>query len=174
MGLRTIVLGVILTSMVVGGVAITTLAKASTLTPDFNALSRHDTTALRDGDFDGDGRVDELYLVSEADTGRVAIHVRLNKFDGAQDVRVTSLDTGNAAPNIHVVGAGVYAADCGTYTTECASAGVRTTHDSFIVSLDSDTSVLLHWQTDHFETDFVRNDEARMAHALSALYALNP
>jgi hypothetical protein len=174
MGLRTIVLGVILTSMVVGGVAITKLAHASTLTPDFNALSRHDTTALRDGDFDGDGRVDELYLVSEADTGRVAIHVRLNTADGAQDIRVTSLDSGNAAPNVHVVGAGVYAADCGTYTTDCANAGVHTQHDSLIVSLDNDTSVLLHWQNDHFETDFVRNDEARMAHALSALYALNP
>lgn len=173
MRMRTVVLGTLLAALAAGGMMIATLADASTLTPDFNTLSRPSQTLARSGDFDGDGRTDELYMVGEADTGRVAVHVRLNTVNGDQDIRVTSVDSGNATPNLHVAAAGLYQADCGTYTTDCATAGIHTTSDSLILGLDGDTTVLLHWQGDHFETDFIRNDEARMARAFSALYALN-
>ena len=171
--MRTIVLGTLLAALAAGGAMIANLADAATLTPDFNTLSRPGQTLTRTGDFDGDGRTDELYMVNEADTGRVAIHVRLNTARGDQDIRVTSLDSGNTTPNLHVAAAGLYQADCGTYTTDCATSGIRTTQDSLILGLDGDTTVLLHWQDGHFETDFIRNDEARMARAFSALYALN-
>jgi len=171
--MRTVVLGTLLAALAVGGVMIATLANAATLTPDFNSLSRPSQPLASTGDFDGDGRMDEMYMVSEADTGRVAIHVRLNTVRGDQDIRVTSIDSGNTTPNLHIAAAGVYQADCGTYTTDCSAAGIRTTQDSLILGLDGDTTVLLHWQGDHFETDFIRNDEARMARAFSALYALN-
>jgi len=173
MRMRTVVLGTLLAALAVGGVLIASLANAATLTPDFNTLDRPSQPLVRTGDFDGDGRMDELYMVSEADTGRVAIHVRLNTVKGDRDIRVTSLDSGNSTPNLHVAAAGFYQADCGTYTTDCAITGIRTTQDSLILGLDGDTTVLLHWQGDHFETDFIRNDEARMARAFSALYALN-
>lgn len=173
MRMRTVVLGTLLAALAAGGMMIASLADASTLTPDFNSLSHSSQTLAHSGDFDGDGRTDELYMAGEADTGRVAIHVRLNTVNGDEDIRVTSVDSGNSTPNLHVAAAGVYQADCGTYTTDCATAGIHTTNDSLILGLDGDTTVLLHWQGDHFETDFIRNDEARMARAFSALYALN-
>jgi len=173
MGMRAVVLGIVLALLAIGGAMITTLAHAATLTPDFNSLSHPAQPVSREGDFDGDGRIDELYMVSEADTGRVAVHVRLNTVAGNRDIRVTSLDSGDATPNLHVVSAGLYPADCGTYTTDCAANGIQADHDSLVLGLDGDTTVLLHWQSDHFEQDFIRSDEARMARALSALYALN-
>ena len=173
MRMRTVVLGSLLAALVAGGVLIANLASAATLTPDFSTLSRPSQSMASTGDFDGDGRSDELYMINEVNTGRVAIHVRLNTVHGDQDIRVTSLDSGNTTPNLHVAAAGVYQSDCGTYTTACDAAGIRTTHDSLILGLDGDTTVLMHWQGDHFETDFIRNDEARMARAFSALYALN-
>lgn len=173
MRMRIVVLGTLLAGLAACGLMIAPLANASTLTPDFNTFSRSGQSIARSGDFDGDGRTDELYMVSEADTGRVAVHVRLNTVKGEQDIRVTSIDSGNTTPNLHVAAAGVYQADCGTYTTDCVATGIRTTQDSLILGLDGDTTVLLHWQGDHFETDFIRNDEARMARAFSALYALN-
>jgi len=173
MRMRSVLLGSVLALMMTGGAMIASQAGAATLMPDFNTLSRPDQTLVRSGDFDGDGRTDELYMVAEADTGRVAIHVRLNRAEGVKDIRVTSLDSGNATPNLHVAAAGFYQADCGTYTTDCASNGIRTLQDSLILGLDGDTTVLLHWQGDHFEQDFIRNDEASLARALSALYALN-
>jgi len=173
MRMRTVVLGILLAGLAAGGAMIASLADAATLTPDFNTLGRAEQPVSRAGDFDGDGRTDELYMVSEANTGRVAVHVRLNRAAGSEDIRVTSIDSGNATPDLHIAAAGVYQADCGTYATDCATAGIRTLQDSLILALDGDTTVLLHWRDDHFETDFIRNDEARMARAFSALYALN-
>jgi hypothetical protein len=171
--MRTVVLGTLLAALAAGGLMIASLADAATLMPDFNVLDRPQQPLTRTGDFDGDGRSDELYMVGEANTGRVAIHVRLNTAQGDRDIRVTSIDSGNAMPNLHIATAGLYQADCGTYATDCTLSGIRTAQDSLILGLDGDTTVLLHWQGDHFETDFIRNDEARMARAFSALYALN-
>lgn len=154
--------------------ALTASAHASTLIPDLSPVHADAPTLPRGGDFDGDGRQDDLYLSDESDTGRVAVHVRLNTAAGARDIRVTSLDMGaDSALDLAVVPAGAYAADCGNYATNCG-AGIATAHDSLMLGLGSGSSVLLHWQNDHFETDFVRDDEAEMARALSALYAANP
>ncbi len=150
-----------------------TAAHGATLTPDLHAQKAPVT--LRTGDFDGDGRVDTLYLVDEADTGRVAVHVRLDTASGPKDIRVTSLDTGSAAaPDLRVVPAGSYAADCGSYATGCTSAPVEASHDSIMVAIDGTTTVLAHWQGDHFEQDFVKNADSLLAHAVAALYAVNP
>ncbi|WP_349320474.1 hypothetical protein [Asticcacaulis sp. MM231] len=173
MMVRAYVLGVLTALIALGGVAISTLAKASTLTPDLSRPSVTDHTLSRDGDFDGDGRRDDLYLVSEADTGRIAVHIHLNRVSGTQDIRVTAFDGGATAPDLRVVKAGRYQAECGTFTSDCATAGINAAHDSLMLGLDGATGLLLHWQGDHFEQDFVRSDEAAMAHAFSALYALN-
>lgn len=150
-----------------------TSVQAATLTPDLHGQKA--PAALRTGDFDGDGRVDTLYLVDEPDTGRVAVHVRLDTVSGPKDIRVTSLDTGSAAaPDLRVVPAGSYAADCGSYATGCTSAPVEATHDSIMVALDGTTTVLAHWDRDHFEQDFVKNADSLLAHAVAALYAVNP
>lgn len=173
MRIRSVVLGSVLSFTLTCGALISSLANAATLMPDFSVLNRSEQNLARSGDFDGDGRIDELYMVTEADTGRVAIHVRLNRADGPQDLRVTSLDSGNRAPNLHIAAPGFYQADCGSYTTDCATNGIHTLQDSLILGLDGDTTVLLHWQGNHFEQDFIRNDEARLARTFSVLYALN-
>ena len=149
-------------------------AQASSLTPDLHAAHLAKTELDRSGDFDGDGRADTLYLVDEPETGRVAVHVRLDINGAPQDIRVTSLDMDvDSSLDLAVVRAGPYASDCGSFSTGC-SGKVIALHDSLMLNLGSGTSVLMHWQGDHFETDFVRNDEASMARALAALYAVNP
>ncbi len=150
-------------------------AQASTLVPDFHAPATAQS-AVRSGDFDGDGRVDQLYLVTEADTGRVAVHLRLNRADGVQDIRVTSLDVaGSATPNLQVVPAGTrYATDCGTYSADCHEGTLTADHDSVLLGLDGSTSVLIHWTGAKFDQDFVHSNDSLLAHAVAALYAVNP
>ena len=149
-------------------------AHASSLTPDLRATHPAMTELDRNGDFDGDGRRDTLYLVDEPETGRVAVHVRLDINGAPQDIRVTSLDMDvDSSLDLAVVHAGQYASDCGSFSTGCTGR-ITALHDSLMLNLGSGTSVLMHWQGDHFETDFVRNDEASMARALAALYAVNP
>ncbi len=167
----------VVSRIVLTGLAVALMAtapvRASSLMPDFNASHAAEQTLARDGDFDGDGRRDALYLADEPETGRVAVHIRLNMASGARDFRVTSLDmVVDSALDLHVVGPGAYAGDCGNFTAACA--GIIADHDSLILGLDSGASVLMHWQGDHFETDFVHSDEAALARALSALYAVNP
>ena len=161
------------TSGATGGLS--SVAQASTLTPDFHAPATAQPV-VRSGDFDGDGRVDQLYLVTEADTGRVAVHVRLNRADGVQDIRITSLDVGGAAtPNLQVVSAGTrYATDCGTYSSDCHADTLMANHDSVLLGLDGSTSVLIHWTGAKFDQDFVHSNDSLLAHAVAALYAVNP
>ncbi len=147
-------------------------AQASSLIPDLNPL-RPAATLLPGGDFDGDGRRDSLYFSAEPGSDRIAVHARLNTISGPRDIRVTSLDISAAAPGVRVVPAGAYAADCGNVVRDCGPA-ITAAHDSLILGMDSGTSVLLHWQGDHFEADFVHNDDAGMDRVLSALYAANP
>ena len=173
-GLGRILVGVGAVMTLLGG----SLATASTLTPDLNPSHSASETKLRDGDFDGDGRIDALQLITEDDTGRVAVHVRLNTIAGPRDIRVTSLDVAANAPlNLQVVKAGSYRSDCGDYATSCED-DVTAAHDSLVFALDGGISILVHWQTDHFEQDFVRSDEATMTQALAkslaGLLAANP
>ncbi|MBP2159706.1 MULTISPECIES: hypothetical protein [Asticcacaulis] len=144
------------------------LAEAAQLSPDLRT-QRNAQPVLRDGDFDGDGRTDSLRLVNEADSGRIAVHVRLA--DG-RDQRVTSFDAA-IAPALRVVPAGAYAVDCGNFATACADAPIRMNADGLIMAMDGGISVLLHWQDGQFAQDFIRSDEADMARVASALYAVN-
>lgn len=160
-------------SFCLGGLALS--ASASTLLPDFNRMAPLNSVALQTGDFDGDGRPDELYLTAEHETGRVAVHIRLNKVTGSEDIRVTSLDAGdNRIPELRVVSAGKYSADCGTYSSACSKQKIVAEYDSLVFAAGGETKVLLHWSGDHFEQDFVRGDDAFMAIAISSLYAVNP
>lgn len=163
---------IILAAMCAAGLS--SAAQAATLTPDLHSLKPALTTERR-GDFDGDGRVDQLYLVTEADTGRVAVHVRLDRATGPQDIRVTSLDVGAAAaPDLQVVTAGTaLAVDCGTYASDCHQGLMTAAHDSILLSLDGSTSVLIHWTGGQFDQDFVRSRDGLLAHAVAALYAEN-
>jgi hypothetical protein len=145
-------------------------ASAATFTPDLNPLHAAHETQLRDGDFDGNGQIDDLYLVAE-ESGRVAVHVRLN---GTRELRLTSLDVpANTAPNLQVVAPGAFDSDCGDYASDCAGA-IVTRHDSLLLSLDGGASVLVHWQDGRFEQDFVRQDDATAVRALAGLLAFNP
>ena len=171
-------MAVVLRSIVVAAIlaaGVSSVAQAASLTPDFHAL-KPVRDAVRSGDFDGDGRVDQLYLVTEADTGRVAVHVRFDRAAGPQDLRVTSLDVdASSAPNLQVVAAGTaLAADCGTYSSDCREGTLKAAHDSILLGLDGSTSVLIHWTGAQFDQDFVRSNDALLAHAVAALYAANP
>eukprot|EP01042_Synura_sphagnicola_P017691 gene17691-22370_t len=150
-------------------------AHASSLSPDFSRLHDHADPIVRQGDFDGDGRVDELYFSTRPNSQRVDVHVRLNAATGPKDIQITSIDMNDdVAVNVQVVPAGHYTPDCGNFASDCDQTPVVTTHDSLILAIGGGSNVLAHWQDDHFEQDFVRSDEALMAHVLSALYALNP
>ncbi len=93
-----------------------------------------------------------------------------------EDIRVTSLDVGGAAtPNLQVVPAGTsYATDCGTYSSDCHDGTLKADHDSVLLGLDGSTSVLIHWTGAKFDQDFVHSNDSLLAHAVAALYAVNP
>jgi hypothetical protein len=147
-------------------------AQASTARPDFHSFAPAQVMP-HDGDFDGDGRRDDLYLVNEADSNRIAVHIRLNTAEGAQDIRVTSFDIDSGKDSgLHVVAAGVYHPDCGNFASDCGDA-IHTRADSLMVALSSGGTVLVHWRNGRFEQDFVRSDEAAMARVAAALYAEN-
>lgn len=144
------------------------LANAAHIAPDLKS-HRNAQPVLRDGDFNGDGRLDVLRLVNEAETGRIAVHVVVA---GGEDQRVTSFDA-TQAPALRVVPAGHFAVDCGNFSNQCADAPIATIADGLILAMEGGISVLLHWQDGQFAQDFVRSDEADMARVASALYAVN-
>lgn len=150
--------------MALAGVSVT--AQAAQMAPD---LRNTQPSVLRDGDFDGDGRLDTLNLVNEADTGRIAVHVRL----AGEDVRVTSFDAASA-PVVRVVPAGTYEVDCGSFATDCKGQAVQTRADSLIVAVDGGVSLLMYWRDGAFEPEFVRSEEDSMARVAAMLTALNP
>ena len=150
------------------GLAMST--QAAQLKPDIKSSSFQ--TQPRSGDFDGDGRRDTLYLADEGDSGRVAVHVRLDTTDGEKDIRVTSFEA-SAADNadVRVVPAGQYNMDCGSAASRC-SGKVSADNDSLILAMDG-VNVLLHWQDGRFEQDFVRADDGPwtgLARTLTLLY----
>lgn len=151
-------------------------AQAAALKPDFRAAAPAQAVP-HDGDFDGDGRRDDLYLVNEVDSNRVAVHIRLNAAEGARDIRVTSFDmdtygVGGKSAGLHVAAAGAYRPDCGNFAADCGEI-IHTAADSLLVTLSSGGTVLVHWRDGRFEQDFVRSDEAAMARVAAALYAEN-
>jgi hypothetical protein len=117
-------------------------------------------TAAREGDFDGDGRRDALYLVNDPATGRIAVHVRLNTEAGQHDIRVSSYDANSGASLPRVVPAGRYAPDCGSFATDCGQADIVTRSDSLALDLGDGVTVLMHWQGDRFDQDFIKPDVA--------------
>lgn len=129
----------------------------------------------REGDFDGDGRRDALYLVDEPATGRVAVHIRLNMAAGERDLRVSSYDAQSGASLPRIVPAGHYAADCGSFATDCGQADIVTTSDSLALDLGDGVTVLMHWQGDRFDQDFIKPDAAApwagLAGAMSEVFA---
>lgn len=150
-------------------------AQASSMSSDVSRLHDRADSVVRRADFDGDGRMDELYFSSRPNSDRVDVHVRLNTASGPKDIQITSVDMNDsAAVNVQIVPAGHYVPDCGNFASDCDQTPVVATHDSLILAIGGGSNVLAHWQDDHFEQDFVRSDEALMAHVLSALYALNP
>ncbi len=160
--------------MAAGLMGLAASAEASQMAPSLNAFAVSHGLQSRDGDFDGDGTRDALFLVNEPDSDRVAVHVRLNKATGAEDVRVTSLDGhASAASDLRVVAAGQYVLDCGSFSDSCGAHTVEALNQSLIIGLEGGLTVLVHWQGDHFEQDFVRSDDAVLARALSGLYASN-
>lgn len=163
--------GLVVVGMMMGVAA---SAHASQMTPDLNAMASPHALQPRGGDFDGDGSRDALFLVNEPDSDRVAVHVRLNKATGPEDIRVTSLDArASGASDLRIVAAGQYVLDCGSFSDSCTGHTVEARNQCLIIGLEGGLTVLVHWQADHFEQDFVRSDEAVMARALSGLYAAN-
>lgn len=145
-------------------------AAAATLTPDLNPRDAGHDVQPRGADFDGNGQIDDLYLVAE-ESGRVAVHVRLN---GTRDLRITSLEApANTAPDLQVVAPGAFDSDCGDYASDCGGA-IETRHDSLVLGLGGGTTVLVHWRDGRFEQDFVRRDDATAVRALAGLLAFNP
>lgn len=145
-------------AIVAGLTALAGQASASTM-PHSLHMGAADTVA-REGDFDGDGRRDVLYLIDEPATGRVAVHVRLNTAAGARDVRVSSYDGQATASMPRIVPAGHYAGDCGSFATDCGQADIVTTSDSLALDLGDGVTVLMHWQGDRFDQDFIKPDAA--------------
>ncbi len=133
-------------------------------------------TIAREGDFDGDGRRDTLYLVDEPATDRVAVHVRLNTAAGERDLRVSSYDGHSGASVTRVVPAGRYATDCGNFATDCAAVDIVTTSDSLALDLGDGVTVLMHWQGERFDQDFIKPDTAPwagLADTMAEVYAAN-
>ncbi|WP_443748567.1 hypothetical protein [Asticcacaulis solisilvae] len=132
---------------------------------------------VREGDFDGDGRRDTLYLVDEPATGRIAVHVRLNTASGERDLRVSSYDAHGGATAPRIVPAGRYTADCGTFATSCGQAAIVTASDSLVLNLGDGVTVLMHWQGGRFDQDFIKPDAAApwagLADTMAGMYAAN-
>ena len=139
-------------------------------------LGANDAVA-RQGDFDGDGRRDTLYLVDEPATGRVAVHIRLNTAAGERDLRVSSYDSHTGASAPRIVPAGHYTSDCGSFSTDCGQADIVTMSDSLTLDLGDGVTVLMHWQSGRFDQDFIKPDTAApwagLASTMAEIYAAN-
>ncbi|MFT3995893.1 MAG: hypothetical protein QM667_00680 [Asticcacaulis sp.] len=120
------------------------------------------------GDFDGDGRLDDVAFTADGGD-RQAVWLRLGN---GQEVQVMSLDARLAA-QVQRAPAGGYALDCGSFADHCG-ADIRTTADSLVLSLDDGVNVLVHWTGKSFDQDFIRSDEVRLSRAVATLFAFNP
>jgi len=153
-------------SMYAGG------AMAAEMKTDVSRAPYAGTTAALKGDFDGDGRQDEVAFTADEDDRegvRQTIWLRLGNGD---EVRVMSLDAA-LATQVQRAPAADYALDCGSFSDHCGET-LRTTTDSLVLSLDQGMTVLVHWNGSAFDQDFVRSDEVRLSRAVATLFALNP
>ncbi|ESQ81358.1 hypothetical protein [Asticcacaulis sp. YBE204] len=123
------------------------------------------------GDFDGDGRQDDVWF-SQDDDARQSVYIRLNRAEGAEDLKVMSLDA-KLTPQAQRAVAADYKVDCGAFADNCTD-GVRLTTDGLILSLDEGMTVLIHWTGKGFDQDFIRSDDVRLSRAVATLFALNP
>jgi hypothetical protein len=148
------------------------MATAKTILPVMTTESLSPVSgAALGGDFDGDGRRDEVMVVRDQARDRLDIRVRLNRLDGVQDIKVTSVSA-REGYNLRVTGDEAFRRDCGDGAA-CEADSFRAPHDSVLVSLDAGMDVLVYWNGKTFEQDFVSSDEVLMRRALSALYAFD-
>jgi hypothetical protein len=123
------------------------------------------------GDFNGDGMPDEVWFSHETDTDRVKVNIRLNRLDGVENIQVTSLDA-NLTANVQSAPASAYQRDCGDFSSDCEQARLVTKTDALLLSLNEGITVLVYWNGQQFEQDFVASDELRLRRAVSTLSAL--
>jgi len=147
---------------------LTGAATAAEMKPDLRQAPFGGVTNTLKGDFDGDGRLDDVAFMPE-EGERQAVWLRLGN---GQSVRVISLDARQAA-QIERAPAADYALDCGSFADQCGDS-LRTTTDGLVLSLDEGMTVLVHWNGSAFDQDFIRSDEVRLSRAVATLFAFNP
>lgn len=154
---RFTIIGAALVSLFAG------TATAATLDFQSFAVSRTghkvQDVPLREGDFDNDGRLDQVLILPEAETGRFEIQIRFNAADGAHTQRVMTIGGEAFAPDsgmeLHVVPAGRYTVDCGDFSDGCQADVIDASADSLRLSMNG-ASVLMYWNGDRFVQDFVK------------------
>lgn len=143
-------------------------ASAADLRADVSKAPFTGLSASLKGDFDGDGRLDDVVFSAE-DGDRQAVYMRLG---GGEEVKVISLDARLAA-QVQRAPAATYQVDCGSFADHCGG-DIKTQTDGLILSLDEGVTVLVHWNGEAFDQDFVRSDEVRLSRAVATLFAFNP
>lgn len=136
-------------------------ATAASLSFMPRVLDKSAQAPVREGDFDNDGRVDQVLILPEAGTGRFEIQIRFNRSEGTQTRRVMTLGAEAFLPDsgleLQVVPAGRYEVDCGDYSDDCTADVIDATSDSLRLSM-SGASVLMYWDGERFVQDFVKTD----------------
>ncbi|MFT4091040.1 MAG: hypothetical protein QM645_09935 [Asticcacaulis sp.] len=125
-------------------------------------------------DLNGDGLKDDIWF-SHNGQDRLNLHVRFSGSalgDDMYDHIVTGLDVAQAH-QLQSAPAGTYRLDCGDFSSACAQDAVHTAHDGLILSLDEGLTILIHWNGETFEQDFVASNTVRMQRAMAVRFALN-
>lgn len=160
----TIVLGVL-------GALYAPLAQAAHLSFDRVTAPAAPTDTRLSADLNGDGLKDEVWF-SHNGQDRLHLHVRFAGADFGEDQIVTGLDAAQAH-QLQSAPAGAYRLDCGDFASACDQEIVRTDHDGLILSLDEGLTILIHWNGEAFEQDFVASNEVRLRRAMAVRFALN-
>lgn len=153
---------------VVAGMMLAGTAGAADLRTDVSKAPFSGLSASLKGDFDGDGRIDDVVFSAE-DGDRQAVYMRLGR---GEEVKVISLDARLAA-QVQRAPAATYQVDCGSFSDHC-NGDIETHTDGLILSLDDGVTVLVHWNGQAFDQDFVHSDEVRLSRAVATLFAFNP
>ncbi len=141
-----------------------------------HAAAKVQESPLREGDFDNDGRTDQVLILPEAGTDRYEIQIRFNHADGVNTQRVMTLGAEAFTPEsdmeLKVVPAGRFVVDCGDYSEDCEATVIDSSGDSLRLSMGG-ASVLMYWDGDRFVQDFVKTDAPATERALGLLGALS-